>query len=65
MTYTTVSSYDGISPLHRLEKLIDSLETGRIYRIRMRARNQIGWGMFSSDLLAAMTAIPKTPSVPI
>ena len=31
----------------------------------MRARNVIGWGVYSADLLAALTGAPNTPSAPI
>jgi hypothetical protein len=64
LTYTPIPSYDGHSPLHTLERTLDTLLTGQIYRIRLLARNAIGWGLPSSDLLAAMTRTPLTPDAP-
>ncbi len=58
ITYNTVTSYDGISPMWTLTKLVDSIVTGQVYRFRFRASNSIGWGLFSSDLLAAVTGRP-------
>jgi len=43
----------------------DSLEAGKIYRFRMRAKNDIGWGEYSADLLAVITAEPGKPTLPV
>lgn len=65
LTYSVILSYDGISPQHTLNSLVDSLTTGLIYRVRMRAENAIGWGEYSPDLLAALTGPPLTPQAPV
>jgi len=57
-TYKTLINYDGVSTTYTLSRHLDTLETGQIYRIRIRAINDIGWGDYSADLLAAMTAKP-------
>lgn len=59
-----MTSYDGISPFITLTQLVDSLVTGQIYRVRMRAKNAIGWGDYSPDLVSAVTGPPLTPSAP-
>lgn len=64
LTYSALIGYDGQSTSYTLNTLIDSLATGQIYRIRLRARNSIGWGPYSADCLAAMTSPPNTPSMP-
>jgi hypothetical protein len=61
VTYTAIETYDGISPLWTLKEVEDSLVPGKIYRIRIRAQNGIGWGPESADLLAAMTSAPGIP----
>ena len=65
LTYTTLISYDGTSSSYTLNQLIDGLTSGQIYRIRLRALNAIGAGEWSSDLLAAMTAPPIAPAMPV
>jgi len=62
VSYTTLIGYDGLSTSYTLNKVVDQLVTGEIYRIRMRAQNDVGYGEWSSDLLAAMTAPPQPPT---
>lgn len=64
MNYYDVTSYDGVSPQWTLDSLVDTLTTGQIYRFRMRARNAVGFGAFSSDLIADLTPPPSTPAAP-
>jgi hypothetical protein len=64
VTYTPLTSYDGVSSVFTLDKIIDSLTTGQVYRIRVRAQNIIGFGDYSTDLLAAMSSTPLAPSIP-
>jgi len=65
VTFSNVANYDTVSPSYSLSKIEDSLVTGTIYYLRFRARNSIGWGPYSSNLVAALAAPPATPSVPI
>jgi len=65
VTYSNVTSYDGISPMMTLTKLVDSIVTGQIYRFRFRAFNIIGWGEYSTDLIAAVTSVPSQPLQPV
>jgi hypothetical protein len=64
-TYTPLIGYDGTSLSYTLNSLVDTLQTGQIYRIRLRARNTIGWGDYSLDCLAAMSNRPNIPLTPV
>ena len=48
-----------------LTKSVDSILTGQIYRFRFRAFNVIDWGLYSTDLIAAVTSLPTQPSTPV
>ena len=53
-----MSSYDGISPSHTVDTLIDSLSSGSLYYFRLSASNSIGWGIESISLAVAMAGVP-------
>ena len=55
-------SYDEISPQHTLNKVIDSLTTGKIYRLKFRAKNSIDFGPFSDELFVGLVALPSKPA---
>ena len=65
VTFTVVANYDTVSPGYSLGKIEDGLLTGSIYYLRFRARNSIGWGAYSSNLISALTAPPATPSLAV
>jgi hypothetical protein len=65
LTYDVLTNYDGQSDSFELDVFRDELQSGQIYRLRYRARNSIGWGEYSSDLLAAITAPPIQPNQPV
>ncbi len=63
--FAVVANYDTVSPGYSLGKIEDGLLTGTIYYLRFRARNTIGWGAYSSNLISALAAPPATPSVAV
>ena len=65
VAFVNVANYDTISPGYSLGKIEDGLITGSIYYLRFRARNSIGWGPYSSNLVSALAAPPATPSVAV
>lgn len=62
-SYTVITNYAGEAQFE-LDSFRDNLQAGQVYRLRVRAKNEIGWGEYSPDLLAAMTAVPQKPSTP-
>lgn len=64
VTYSDISSYDGISSQHTLDSTTDSLTTGAVYRLRYFATNVIGDGEASNELVISLTAAPATPNAP-
>jgi hypothetical protein len=65
LTYTVITNYDGQAEMFELDTFRDSLVSGQIYRLRYRARNSIGWGEYSADLLSAITDVPQQPAAPV
>lgn len=65
VSFANVANYDTVSPGYSLGKIEDGLQTGTVYYLRFRARNSIGWGAYSSNLVAALAAPPAKPSQPV
>jgi hypothetical protein len=63
-TWQVISNYDSSSTFV-LDTFRDNLLSDKIYRLRMRARNAIGWGDYSANLLQAITNKPGMPEVPV
>lgn len=65
-TFAAVLTYDSNASEHTLNIVADSLALGAIYAFRMRARNSIGWGEYSTLLTGVgLTALPVKPDTPL
>ena len=63
--FIPVSSYDGISPSHTLDSTVDSLTTGLFYKLRFKATNVLGSGLYSNILKIALIDPPEAPYTPV
>jgi hypothetical protein len=61
-SFVKISSWDGISQTHTLNALVDTqLIPGVIYDFRIRARNNIAFGVYSDYLRQGFNALPVAP----
>ena len=57
--FATVPTYNSNAQQHTLNIVADTLDLGKVYSFRMRARNSIGWGEYSTVLInVGLTSLP-------
>lgn len=61
-TFNTYASYTGILSTHTFNQLTDSLTTGKVYRLKIKARNALGSSDYSNILTVALTNAPLAPA---
>jgi hypothetical protein len=61
---TKVTSYGGALLTHELDKTVDSLVTGKIYKIKFRAINVLGNSEDSAVVRYSLVDQPAMPSAP-
>jgi hypothetical protein len=61
---TLVTSYTTNQMSFTLEKVRDSLTTGKVYKFKFRATNEIGNSQDSSIVEYALVDVPEAPAAP-
>jgi len=62
-TWTDLQGFASDSTL--LTHTISSLTSGTEYKFRLRAKNSLGYGVYSSEVAMTPAATPSTPSAPV
>ena len=65
-TFTKLDSYDGHSTSFTIDSAVETqLISGKIYRVKYLARNEMGNSAFSETVSAAMADLPGQPLAPV
>jgi hypothetical protein len=62
--WTQVASYDGQASTYSFTVATDSMADGKIYRMKTRTKNAIGYSDYSLDAYIAFADLPNVPGQP-
>ena len=62
--FTQVTNYDGLASTYSFTVATDSMVDGKIYRMKTRTRNAIGYSEYSLDAYIAFADLPNVPGQP-